>query len=325
LYAAADVDGSGTVKVDTGPDLPILFSGNTQAERWAITLPAIIIEPAQLDGLLRVAHLELPPSVKLVGGAIELQGEALVADEITAKLSISGDQMDASMQGSSARNASFTLDTTFGNTISADGPVSIETVTLAGGIAVNNILADVNFENIDTFGLKNLYAEVFGGQLNVSSLQFSKSGMEDTTLDFARIKLDRILATVDVKGLEGTGDLDILLPVGSDQTGLYIKNGTFRSNGPGRLAYAKGGLASSNIGLQALENFLYKDFSGSLDYQSDGAYQIAVHLGGSNPDLYDGKAIEFNLNINGSLPALIDTVFLTGNYEQAILQQIRRK
>jgi hypothetical protein len=303
--------------------LPIEFAGNIQAEKWDITLPPATIKLAQLGDLLRVAHFELPASAKLTEGFINLQGDVVVDDEITAKMSISGYEMGASMLESSAREASFTFNTSYGNTISANGPIRIEAVALAGGVDVSHIRADLNLENIETFGLKNLYAEVFDGHLNLASLRFAKGQIEDTTVELSNINLGRLLAFADIDGLEGTGKLEISLPVGSDQTGVYINNGTFRSNGPGHLAYTKEGVAGSNIGLQALENFQYQDLSGTLDYQSDGTYHIGIRLEGKNPDLYGGHPIVFNLNISGSLPELFEALFITGSFEESILKQIR--
>jgi len=328
LLSNADVNGSGTLKFDAGPDLPIEFAGNTQAERWQITLPATTIKLAQLDSLLRVAQFRLPASVKLTDGAIDLQGDVMVADEITAKMTISGYEIDASMLQSSIRKASFTFNTTYGssdheNTVSAIGPLSIEAATLAGGVDVANIRAELYFENTDTFGLNNLSAEVFNGQLNLASLRFSENRLEETMVEGIDIDLGRLLAFVDIGGLEGAGKLNISLPAGSDQKGLYIKNGTFNAIGPGRLAYTNKGVAVSNIGLQALENFHYQDFSGTITYESDGTYRIAVHLEGNNPDLYGGQAIVFNLNINGILPELFEALFITGSFEESILKQIR--
>ena len=328
LLSNADVNGSGTLKFDAGPDLPIEFAGNTQAERWEITLPATTIELAQLGSLLRVVQFRLPASVELTNGAIDLQGEVVVADEIKATMAISGYAIGASMLESSIRKASFTFNTIYGgtdheNTVTADGSLSIEAATLAGGVDVENIRADLYFENAAAFGLNNLSAEVFNGQLKLASLRFSEYGLEETTVEGTGINLGRLLAFADIEGLEGTGKLNISLPAGSDQTGLYIKNGTFNSTGPGRLAYTKEGVVASNIGLQALENFQYQDFSGTITYQSDGAYQIAIHLEGNNPDLYGGKAIVFNLNINGTLPELFEALFITGSFEESILKQIR--
>ena len=325
LLGNAGIKGSGTLQLAAGPDLPIKFSGNTQAARWHITLPATTIKLAQLGSLLRVAHVELPASVKLTGGYIDIQGAVAVAGEITANMTISGHEMGGSMQASSIRNASFSFSTRYDNTLSASGPLLIETLTLAGGVDVTNIRADLNIDNTDTFGLKNLYAEVFDGQLNLGSLQFSENRIADTSLELTHISLGRLLAVADIDGLDGSGILDIMLPAGSDETGIYIKNGTFSSTGPGRLAYTREGLAGSNIGMQALENFQYQELSGTVNYQPDGAYRIALHLEGNNPDLYGGHPIVFNLNINGFLPDAFEALFVTGSFEESILNQIRAK
>jgi hypothetical protein len=302
--------------------MPLDFAGNTQAGQWNITLPPATIKLTQLGSLLRVAHFELPASIKLTDGHIGLQGNVVVDDTMTAKMTITGYEMGASMLESSARKASITLNTSYGNTISADGPVSIEAVELAGGIDVKNISAELKLENMETFGLKNLSAEVFDGQLTLGNLRYSQNRIEDTTLELTHINLGRLLKFADIDGLEGAGFLDISLPAGSDQTGVYIKNGIFNSTAPGRLAYTKEGVAGSNIGLQALENFQYQDFSGTVDYQSDGTYQIAIRLEGTNPDLYGGHPIVFNLNISGSLPELFEALFITGDFEESILKQI---
>jgi len=322
LSGDADVDGSGTVMFDSGPEMPIEFAGNTQATQWDITLPSATVKLTQLGSLLRVAHFELPESVHLTDGHIGLQGNVVVDDTTTAKMTITGYEIGASMLESSARKASFTLNTHYGNTISADGPVSIEAVALAGGIDVKNISADIKLENAETFSLKNLSADLFDGRLNLDSLRYSNNRIEDTTLELTHINLGRLLAFADIDGLEGTGFLDISLPAGNDQTGVYIQNGIFKSTGPGHLAYTQEGVAGSNIGLQALENFQYTDFSGTVDYQSDGAYQIAIRLEGKNPDLYGGHPIVFNLSISGSLPELFEAMFITGDFEESILKQI---
>ena len=323
LLGNTDINGTGKLKFDAGPQIPIEFAGNAQANHWDIKLPPTTIQLKQLGGLLRVAHYDLPESVKLSNGYIDIQGDVVVDDEITANMTIKGHELGASMLESSASKAGFTFNTSYGNTISASGPVSIETIALAGGVDVANIKLDLKLEDIDTFGLKNLYAEVFDGQLSLDNLRFSEKRIEDTTLELHHINLEKILAYTDIDGLEGTGFLEISLPVGSDQAGIFVKNGTFKSAGPGHLAYTKEGVAGSNIGLQALENFQYKSLSGTVNYQSDGAYQIAIRLEGKNPDLYGGHPIVFNLNIDGSLPELFEAMFLTGSFEESILKQIK--
>ena len=94
------------------------------------------------------------------------------------------------------------------------------------------------------------------------------------------------------------------------------------ARGPGQLSYSSGAPAA-NIGLQALENFNYQSLSGTLDYGSDGGYTIGVELLGANPDLYGGYPIRFKLNLGGAMPALFRSLFVTGDFDKAIIEQLR--
>lgn len=327
-YALRDetnVGGSGTLKFASGPALPLEFTGNIEEQRWDISILPTTIKLAKLRELLSVAHYEIPASIRLTDGYIEIQGDVLVDDEITANMLISGHEAAASMLESSTHDVRFTLNSDYNQALRASGPVSIETLALAGGIDINRISTELELEGTESIGLKNLAAEVFDGQFKLGSLQFSENKIKDTTVEFSHINLSLLLAYADIDGLEGTGFLDISVPVGSDQSGIHVQNGTFRSTVPGRLAYTKEGMAGSNIGLQALENFRYRDLSGTFDYQSDGTYLVTVRLDGKNPDLYGGHPIVFNLNINGSLPELFEAMFITGSFEESILNEIKSR
>lgn len=322
-----DFRGSGMLLFDAGQQLPIEFTGNSDTQLWNITLLPATITPDQLDGLLTAIHVEIPASVKFVDGAIDLQGKVLVGEEeeVTAKLAIEGREMGATMLESSVRGVNFSFDTSYGNMLSASGPVSITNALLAGGIDVLDIGANLNLDNAGAYGLQNLHAELFDGHLNLKHLQFLNSRIQDTTAELSHIDLNQLLSFADIDGLDGSGLLEISLPLGSDQAGVYIKNGTFSSSAPGHLAYTKEGVAGSNIGLQALENFQYQVLSGTVDYQSDGTYQINVHIEGRNPDLYAGHPIVFNLGISGVLPELFESLFMTGDFEKSILNKIKSR
>jgi len=325
LLNGTGVNGLGKLKFDNGPQLPFEFFGDSNTNKWDITLSRTTINMKQLARLLAVAHFELPASIKLTDGYVGLYGKVAIDEEITARMDITGREIDASMLESRAMDAGFSFDTTYNETISANGPVSIEAVALAGGVDVTNIKADLQLVNTDTYRLKNLSAELFEGQLKLNRLQFSNNKLEDTTAELSHISLGRLLEFADFDGLKGTGSLDMSLPASTDQNGINIRNGLFRSTVPGYLAYTRDGVAGSNIGLQALENFQYQDLSGEINYQSDGSYQVKVHLEGNNPDLYGGHPVVFNLNINGSLPELFEALFITGDFEKAILKEIRKQ
>ena len=325
LLSNFDVNGSGNLKFSSGPELPLEFTGNTDSQRWDINLPPATVQLSKLRKLLAVAHVQMPAAIKLKDGYIELQGNILVDDDITASMDIAGFGMHALMHESSALDASFTFNTGYDSKLRANGPLSIGVLALAGGIDVANIRSELELESVEHFELKDLYAEVFEGQLVLGSLQFSENKIAETTVELSHISLSRLLAFAEINGLEGTGFLDISLPLGSDEVGIHVNNGTFRATAPGRLAYKNQGISSSNIGLQAMENFQYKDLSGTLNYQSDGTYLISIRLEGKNPDLYGGHPVVFNLNINGLLPALFESMFITGSFEESILKEIKSK
>jgi hypothetical protein len=323
LLQKNDVSGAGKLVFASGPELPLEFSGNTQSMHWDIKLAPTTIQLTKLRGLLSLAQVELPASVKMMDGYLDLQGDIRVGDEITAKMLISGHEMAASLHNSKASGASFSVNAGYDQRLWANGPLAIEALELAGGIEVKNIRAELNFEDTEQFDLKNLYAEVFDGQLELADLRYAGNEIADTTGRFSHVNLEKLLAYADIDGLQGSGFLDISLPVGSDQTGIHVKDGTYASTGGGRLAYTNEGLGGGNIGLKALENFQFKDLSGTLNYQSDGAYLMNMRLEGNNPDLYAGHPVVFNLSINGSLPALFEAMFMTGSFEESVLNQIK--
>jgi hypothetical protein len=320
-----DVSGAGQLVFTSGPVLPLEFTGNTQSARWDIRLAPATIRFAKLRSLLSVAGIKLPPEIKMTDGELDLQGDVRVSDEVTASMLIGGHDLIASLHNSRILGGGFNFKAGYDRTPRASGPLSIERLELAGDIDLRNIRAELEIEDVNRFEVKNLYAEVFDGRVELDSLQYSEDGIADTTLRLSQVDLGKLLAYVDVDGLRGSGTLDITLPIGSDKTGLHVKNGLFTSSGNGLLAYTKEGMAGSNIGLKALENFQYKSLSGTIDYQSDGAYLMSVRLEGSNPDLYSGHAVVFNLNINGVLPELFEAMFMTGSFEESILKQIKTR
>jgi hypothetical protein len=322
LINGTEIKGSGKLIFDKGPQLPFKFAGNLDTSKWDINLLRTTVGMKQLTNLLAMAHIELPGMIKLTDGYVILQGKLAIDEEITAKMDVTGREIDVSMRESRVMDAGFSFSTAYHDSISANGPVSIEAISLAGGIDVTDIKADLQLVDSDTYRLENLYARLFEGEFRLNRLRYSNNKLEDTSAELSNISLGRLLEFADFDGLEGTGLLDISLPVSTDQTGVNIRNGVFRSTVPGYLAYTKDGVADSNIGMQALENFQYQDLSGEIYYQSDGSYQVKVHLEGNNPDLYEGHPVDFNLNIKGSLPELFEALFITGDFEEAILKEI---
>ena len=317
------IAGAGSLKIANGPELPLEFSGNMASNEWQIALPPTTLKLQSMPRVLAVGQLKLPEAASLSGGFIDVQGRAEAGQRLDAQFQVRGYDLAAGISKSMASGSGFELAVQLDDTLRADGPVSIETVSLAGGVDITNARADLSLQNMDDFALDNIHAELFDGQLKLDSLTYSDNRLGETTARLSQINFGRLLEYADIDGLAGTGTLDLSLPLGSDAGGIYVKNGVFTSTGPGRIAYTREGMADSNIGFKALENFHFKELSGTLNYQSDGNYRITIHLEGRNPDLYGGHPIVFNLNIGGILPALFEALFMTGDFEESILKQLR--
>jgi hypothetical protein len=163
---------------------------------------------------------------------------------------------------------------------------------------------------------------VAGPRVDVSRLEWRLAGgraraepfslgsqLEGTnvTLRAEQLDLDALLALTKLDGLSGEGRLDGVLPIELSGGAASIEGGELAATGPGVLRYARGtapaALQSGGEGvdllLQALENFHYEALRITLDGRTDAAMDIGLHLGGANPDLYDGHPIEFNLDLQG--------------------------
>jgi hypothetical protein len=144
-------------------------------------------------------------------------------------------------------------------------------------------------------------------------------------MKLSSISLTELIFFMDVAGLYAEGILDIELPLSLENNGIVVDDGKFSTKKSGVLKYTTGEVESDdeNIGLRALRNFHYESLDGTLSYAQDGGYRIKLHLLGSNPELYDGYPIDFVVNLNGELSGIFRSLFLTGNFEEAVMQQVK--
>lgn len=124
------------------------------------------------------------------------------------------------------------------------------------------------------------------------------------------LELGQLLRLIDLPGLQGSGRLSGLLPLSWDGRGAEIRDGELQSSGEGRISYQSMAPVGGNVGLQALRDFRYQNLAAGLDYLADGRYRLRLRLEGHNPELYQGHPIDFNLNIKGELPGLLQGALL---------------
>lgn len=326
-FSNGRIEGQGELLFAGDIRTPVRFSGGLNSGDWVIDILPSQLSLGQAVKALEIALGTIPGQIELGDGTIDIEGSLSLGNAVQGELNIRGKALSFSLGQSTVEGVDFDISGILNETLSGKGWFSIERIGLAAGLDLFQARVSVSLMTPDTIELNDLQAGFFGGQLSTDYLRLSPQGLSDTQIEMTDIDLGKVLEYIDVGGLKGTGKLAISLPAGSQGSSLYIRNGVFRANGPGILSYS-GSLSATpaeNIGLSALENFHYSELDGTIDYNPDGSYQLMVHLAGSNPDLYDGYPIALKLNISGMLPEAFEVLFLTGDFDQAILNRIRQE
>ncbi len=204
--------------------------------------------------------------------------------------------------------------------------ININQISFASGLSINNISAALSSRSIEDISLDIVKANLLEGQLFAENLQIDANHLKMLPFQLKQISLTELIFLIDVAGLYGEGKIDFMLPLRVGSGSVTVDKGRFKAIGPGLIKYSSGqdeSAVEENIALQALKNFHYKELDGTLSYNKSSEYHIKLHLLGANPDLYDGYPVDFVLNLKGELSGVFRSLFLTGSFEEAVMQQVK--
>lgn len=166
------------------------------------------------------------------------------------------------------------------------------------------------------------------GMLDVSSAEWTLAGgkvrtrgridptamSQSLVLDLTDLELSELLELVDLSGLSGSGQLRGRIPIRRRGTTVEIRDGQLSATPAGGwIRYQPNagvaGIANQGQGfdvlLAALRNFHFRELSASIDGDTEGPVNVAIHLAGANPDYLSGHPVEFNLNVEAHLVDLL--------------------
>ena len=209
--------------------------------------------------------------------------------------------------------------------LTASSEVKVGSIDLSSGLSLTNLSAQLAVESEDSFQVKTLKFEILSGTVNSKQLSVEHAILKPSLISIKELSLTELIFFMGLDALFAEGKINFVLPVKTEEGAFVVKDGKFNSVGEGIIKYSSGEALqeSDNIALQALANFHYKQLDGAIDYDSKGGYSIKIHLLGANPDLYDGYPVDFVLNLNGKLPGLFKSLFLSGNFEESILESVK--
>ncbi len=322
LRDGARLEGQGSLLVKSEGTLPFEYLADLERESVTVRLRDSRLPATALAGLLDTLDVPLPEALVMTSGEILIDGDIKLQNGLPeGSLQVRSPALGLAFGDSTIDDLSFDAGIDVAEVLSAAGSLQLALVQLAAGLDVNTVAGRFEASSNGDLALSGLSAFLLDGRIELPSLRLSDGKLEDTAVDWRGLSLERLLAFVDVDGLGGHGTLDARAPITSGADGVAVKDGTFRARDSGVIRYQGAG-AASNIGLRALENFHYDSLEGRFDYAGNGRYRIGLDLLGRNPDLYDGHPIRLRLNIDGELPAMFRSLFVTGDFESAIIDQI---
>jgi len=182
--------------------------------------------------------------------------------------------------------------------------------------------------------LDQLGADLFGGRVELVSpadidLPFSGNSLD---IELSNLRLDDILRLYEKQGVSGTGVLNGEIPLVLEEEGVRINNGKLTNRGDGRIVFTSAraeALQATNqqlaMALRLLEDFNYRTLSISAQFEPSGDMLLGVQLWGSNPAEFDGRQVNFNINLEENLYDLFKVLQLTDEVTKKLEQRLEQQ
>lgn len=181
--------------------------------------------------------------------------------------------------------------------------------------------------------LKQLQLALFGGQVRGAQQQIDLSKDAKVLLQLDKLQLAELLKQHPSADMTGQGTLSGTLPLSIEQGKLTVAQGSVAALEPGgKIAYQSDkaqAMAASNQGMkivmQALQNFHFSVLSAGVSYSKEGQLLLALKLEGNNPDFEKGRAVNFSINLEENLPAMITSLQLSGQVSELVKKRVQQR
>jgi hypothetical protein len=149
------------------------------------------------------------------------------------------------------------------------------------------------------------------------------------------LDLAKVLSVEHNQGIQGTGTLNGTLPVTITSGGMTVKDGMVTALPPGGVIHYGSAPESSKVisetntqlhlVTQALNNFHYTLLRVGVDYAETGTLLLTARLEGRNPDLKKIPPVNFNLTVQENIPALLKSLRLVDDIQDAVERKYKRQ
>jgi hypothetical protein len=147
------------------------------------------------------------------------------------------------------------------------------------------------------------------------------------------LQLPLLLEAYPTEGLSGTGVIDGEMNVQRSEAGISIEQGSLKAREPGGALQFRSAkiqaLGRSNPAMrlvtEALDDFHYDLLSSDVHYAADGTLNLGLKLHGRNPALEGGRPINFSINLEEDIPALLTSLQLSDRVSETIQRRVQER
>ena len=140
-----------------------------------------------------------------------------------------------------------------------------------------------------------------------------------------------MLAAYPTEGLDGSGLIDGSFDIRRSVLGFSVDQGELAARAPGGVLRFRSpkieALGQSNpamkIVTEALHDFHYDRLSSDVRYDESGKLNLALRLNGRNPALEGGRPINFSINLEEDIPALLTSLQLSDRVSETIQRRVQ--
>ncbi|VXC82225.1 YdbH domain-containing protein [Pseudomonas sp. 9Ag] len=331
----------GPLSNDAGISLPLKLTHTRvdSATRLNVTLPELFL---RAGNPLAASLADWPPLLELNNGRMQAQAQlnlpgsgALAA---TAKLSAKGlggiydrtelSGLDAELSAVLRRNQ-LRLDVSELTLREANPGFTFGPLRFAGEYAAS----------LDTLAQGRLAwstAEVrlLGGRLWLEpGAADLAAGTQQLHAHLRGLQLPLLLEAYPAEGLTGTGVIDGELQLQRSEAGISIEQGSLQAREPGGALQFRSpkiqALGQANPAMrlvtEALDDFHYDLLASDVHYAADGKLDLGLKLHGRNPALEGGRPINFSINLEEDIPALLTSLQLSDRVSETIQRRVQER
>ena len=218
-------------------------------------------------------------------------------------------------------------------------PISLTVEKLDTGLEVHDINAMVSMPASTPIGqpalrIDDFSATVFEGTLSLSEAASWDFGKPDNTLLLRarQWQLADLVALQQDENIRANGVLEGELPVTVSDGRFIIEKGYLRALPPGGSIRYVPSAASQSLGetskelalaLDLLSDFRYQLLSTEVELKKTGTLLLGLSLAGSNPERFEGREINFNINLEQNIDPLLQSLRVSDTLVEKIEHRLK--